>query len=135
MLVVTDHAGGRVQAIQATAERADPKSAVWSFGNGRRPIVAQAPGVRRVVAIDGKRTGCWIEPIETAASRADPENSGAVHVEVGDGVAAQAARVGRIVQIRGEAAGDRIETIDAATIGADPQRAVLWVVLQCRTHP
>lgn len=73
--------GSRVEAIETTADGADPDEAVAvTSGMARTTVVAEAGRVGGVVLVAGKAVGGAVKEIEAIVG-ADPEAAGPVLVE------------------------------------------------------
>jgi len=112
-------ARGGVEAIQATADRADPDVAAAVLSDGPDLIVAQAGGVGRVVLVAGKAVGRAIEEVEAIVST-DPEATGAVLIEGEDAGAGEGVGIGGVVEIADETVG-RVNIAVETVFRADPQ--------------
>jgi len=114
-------ARGRVEAIQATADGADPDEAAAVLSDGPDLIVAQAGRVGRVVLVAGKAVGCAVEKIKAIVS-ADPEATGAVLIEGEDAGAGERVGIGGVMEIADETVG-RVSIAVETVFRADPQLA------------
>ena len=123
MTVVPEPASDRVEVIEPTAIRADPKFFIGCFGDAEHIIVAEGIIVQGMPVMN-KLAGISFMDIQTAGECAYPHIADVVHIGSMDGVVTEAGGVDVIMHILPECVGIGIVDINTGIFQCYPQAVV-----------